>query len=127
MSSALPVLHNQVFNASTLSVELVVNIDQSTADDYLISDFWFRNGNPLPSAAKTAFHPQFDKTVRLIIQNPITLDIGLYETQLKVNKYSKITCDNPSPYTSNSFMGTNYAVIESNIQQLLYSGIMGSQ
>ena len=109
-----------MFNASTSNVELVVNIDQSTADDYLISDFWFRNGNPLPSAAKTAFHPQFDKTARLIIQSPITLDIGLYETQLKVNKYSKITCDNPSPYTS--FLGTNYAAIESSIQQLLYSG-----
>ena len=111
-----------MFNASTSSVELLVNIDQSTADDNLISDFWFRNGNPLPSAAKTAFYRQFDKTAWLIIQRPSTLDIGWYETQLKVNKYSKITCDIPSPYTS--FLGTDYAVIESNIQQLLYSGIL---
>ena len=109
-------LHKQLFNETTTSVELAVDIDQFTAVDYLkyVSDHWFRNGVLLPASVETSFLPQ---QAKLNFNNPSLLDNGVYETQLRI---SKLTCDNPSPYTG--FMGTSIAIIRSDVQQLLYYG-----
>ena len=107
--------HKNIFNGTSSNVELLVN---TVADDYLyVSDHWFHNGVLLLATAKTTF---LFHQAKLTLDNPFTLDIGVYETQLRTSTYSKLTCDNPSPYTW--FMGTSIAIIRSDVQQLLYYG-----
>ena len=98
----------------------MVNVDQSVVVDYL-RDYWFHNGK---SFSKTiTFVPHFDKQAKFTVANPTILDSGVYETVMRVNTHTLLSsmCDNPSPY--NWFIWTNIAVIESDVQQLLYSGI----
>ena len=111
--------YRQLFNGTTTSIELIQNIDQCTAVDFkYVSDHWFRNGVLLPASVKTSFHSQ---QVNLNFGNPSLLDNGVYETQLRINAYSKLqTCDNPSPYTW--FMKIITVIIKSDVQQLLYYG-----
>ena len=109
------VSHNYLFNGTSSNVD----IDQCTTVDYLkyVSDHWYRNGVLLPASVETSFLSQ---QAKLNFDNPSLLDIGVYETQLRISTYSKLTCDNPSPYTG--FMGTSIAIIRSDVQQLLYYG-----
>ena len=110
------VSHKNIFNGSSLNVELLVN---TVADEYLdVSDHWFHNGALLPVTAKTTF---VSHQAKLTLNNPSTFDIGVYETQLRISTHSKLTCDNPSPYTG-WFIGTSIAIIRSDVQQLLYYG-----
>ena len=110
------VSHKNLFNGTSLNVELIVN---TAADEYLdVSDQWFHNGDLLAATAKTTF---LSHQAKLTLDNPFTLDIGVYETQLRISTYSKLTCDNPSPYTG-WFIGTSTAIIRSDVQQLLYYG-----
>ena len=109
------VSHKNLFNGTSSNVELLVN---TATDDYLdVPDHWFHNGVLLPTTARTTILTQ---QAKLTLDNPFTLDIGVYETQLRINTHSKLTCDNPSPYTG--FMGTSTAIIRSDVQQLLYYG-----
>ena len=119
VSNAPLLTHKQLFNETTTSIELAVDIDQCTTVDYFkyVTDNWFRNGVLLPSTVETSFHSQ---QVKLSFDNPSLLDNGVYETQLRISTYSKLTCDYLSPYTG--FMGTSTAIIRSNVQQLLYYG-----
>ena len=114
MESMLSVSRKNLFNSTSSKVDILVNI---TADDYIdVSYHWFHNAISFP--VKTTFQPQ---QVKLTIDNPSLLnDPGVYETQLRTTIYSKLTCDNPSPYTG--FMGTSTVIIRSDIQQLLYYG-----
>ena len=116
MASMLLVSQKNLFNSTSSKVDISVNI---TTDDYLgVSYRWFHNGIPLPTSSKTTFQPQ---KVKLTLDNPSLLnDAGVYETQLRTSTNSKLTCDNPSPYTG--FMGTSTVIIRSDIQQLLYYG-----
>ena len=115
MESMLSVSPKNLFNSTSPKVDISVNI---TTDDYLgVSYHWFHNGIPLPTSSKTTFQLQ---QVKLTLDNPSLLNDGVYETQLRMSTYSKLTCDNPSPYTG--FMGTSTVIIRSDIQQLLYYG-----
>ena len=91
-----------VFNKSTTAVTLGVNIDHYI--QYMFVQ-WFQNGVPVSASHYPIKYPQ----VKLTIQNPIPINIGVYEIQLRISTYSKLTCNNPSPYTG--FMGTSIAVI----------------
>ena len=115
MESMLSVSPKNLFNSTFSMVDISINI---TADDYIdVSYHWFHNGIPLPTLSKTTFQPQ---QVKLTLDNPSLLNDGVYETQLRTSTHSKLTCDNPSPYTG--FMGTSTVIIRSDIQQLLYYG-----
>ena len=102
-----------VFNKSTTAVTLGVNIEYYI--QYMFVQ-WFQNGFPVSASHYPIKYPQ----VKLTIQNPIPINIGVYEIQLRISTYSKLTCDNPSSYTG--FMGTSIAVIGTNTQKLQYSG-----
>ena len=107
--------HKNIFNGISSNVELLVH---TVADKYLdVSDHWFHNGALLPVIAKTTF---LSHQAKLTLDNPFTLDNGVYETQLRISTYSRLTFDNPSPYTW--FMGTSIVIIRSDAQQLLYYG-----
>ena len=114
MESMLSVSPKNLFNSTSSKVDISVNI---TTVDYLgVSYHWFHNGISFP--VKTTFQPL---QVKLTLDNPSLLnDVGVYETQLRTSTHSKLTCDNPSPYTW--FMGTSTVIIRSDIQQLLYYG-----
>ena len=118
--SVSAVTHKQFFNTTTSRIDLVVNVDQCVVVDYL-RDYWFHNGNSLYNFIP--FVPNFDKQAKLTVTNPTIFDSGVYETQMKVYTYTLLssTCDNPSPY--HWFMGTYIAVIGSDVQNLLYSGV----
>ena len=110
MVSTLSVSRKNLFNSTSPKVNISVNI---TTDDYLgVSYHWFHNGISLPTSSKTTFQPQ---QVKLTLDNPSLLNDGVYETQLRTSTHSKLTCDNPSPYTG--FMGTSTVIIRSDIQQ----------
>ena len=121
--SVSAVTHKQFFNTTTSHIDLVVNVDQSVVVDYL-RVYWFHNGNSPYNFIP--FVPNFDKQAKLTVTNPTIFDSGVYETVMGVNTYTLLSsmCDNPSPYRS--FMGTYYAVIGSDIQNLLYSGILNN-
>ena len=111
-------LYKQLFNGTATSIELIETIDQCTALDFkYVSNHWFRNGVLLPASVETSVHSH---QAQLHFFNPSLLDTGVYESQLRINAYSKLqTCDNPSPYTG---LGTGIVIIRSDIQQLLYYG-----
>ena len=114
MVSTLLVSQKNLFNSTSPKVDISVN---TTTDDYLgVSYRWFHNGILLPTSSKTTFQPQ---QVKRTLDNPSLLNDGVYETQLITSTYSKLTCDNPSPYL---FMGTSIVIIRSDIQHLLYYG-----
>ena len=121
LSSVSAVTHKQFFNTTTSHLDLVVNVDQSVVVDYL-RDYWFHNGKSL-SETIHHFVPHFDKQAKFTVTNPTIYDSGVYETVMRVNTHTLLSsmCENPSPYTS--LMGTNTAVIGSDVQQFLYSGI----
>ena len=113
MESMLSVSLKNLFNSTSPKVDISVNI---STDDYLgVSYRWFHNAISFP--VKTTFQPQ---QVKLTLDNPSLLNDGVYETQLGTSTHSRLTCDNPSPYTG--FMGTSTVIIRSDIQQLLYYG-----
>ena len=115
MVSTLSVSQKYLFNSTSPKADISVNI---TTDDYIdVSYRWFHNGISLPTSSKTTFQPQ---QVKLTLDNPSLLNDGVYETQLRTRTHTKLTCDNPSPYTG--FMGTSTVIIRSDIQQLLYYG-----
>ena len=118
--SVSAVTHKQFFNTTTSHIDLVVNVDQSVVVDYL-RDYWFQNGNSLSKTI--VFVPHVDKQAKFTVTNPTIFDNGVYETQMRVNTHTLLSsmCDNPSTYTS--FMVSSTAVIGSDVQQLLYSGI----
>ena len=105
-----------VFNKSTTAVTLGVNIDHYIQNMFVQ---WFQNGVPVSASHESSFYPIKYLQAKLTIQNPIPINIGVYEVQLRVSTL-KLTCDNPSPYTG--FMGTSIAVIGTNTQKLQYSG-----
>ena len=78
VSNAPLLTHKQLFNETTTSIELAVDIDQCTTVDYFkyVTDNWFRNGVLLPSTVETSFHSQ---QVKLSFDNPSLLDNGVYE------------------------------------------------
>ena len=104
-------------NETSTSVTLSVKIDKFFAVNYFqyISVRWFHNGVLLPATCvKTSFNCYY---AELIIDDPSLFDVGVYETQLTIKIYSKLTCDNRLPYIR--FMGTS-CTVRSDVQQLIY-------
>ena len=122
--SVSAVTHKQVFNTTTSHIDLVVNVDQCVVVDYL-RDYWFQNGNRLYKSIPY-FVSHVDKQAKFTVTNPTIFDSGVYETVMRMNTYTLLSsmCDNPSSYRS--FMGTYNAVIGSDVQSLLYSGILNN-
>ena len=115
------VIRKQLFNETTTTVELAVYVDCLTTNEYQNYFFWLFNGNSFFSLfSKRHKTTLYSQQAKLYVDNPSLLDAGVYETLLWTTTYSKLTCDNPFPYTW--FMGTNYVIIRSDIQQLLYYG-----
>ena len=103
-------------NETSTSVTLSVKIDQFFALNYFqyISVRWFHNGVLLPATCdKTSFNSYY---AELTIDDPSLFDVGVYETQLTIKIYSKLTCDNRLPYIR--FMGTS--IVRSDVQHLIY-------
>ena len=105
---------DEVFNRSTTTVTLGVNIDHYVEFSFIQ---WFQNGLTVSSGLESLFYPIKHPQAKLTIQNPILIHIGVYEIQLR----RRLTC--PSPYIV--LMGTSIAVIGANTQKLQYSGIIG--
>ena len=117
--------HKQLFNGST-PVSLGVSIDQLALDEST-AVYWYHNGGSISSTATATTTRKLSAQSELNIKQPTILHTGVYETQLGIRHRSRLTCDNPSPYTffvsyQLRFWYLGIVVTGSNVQQLIYSG-----
>ena len=93
-----------LFNESDKQV-LGVSIANSASDDGSVVS-WFQNGEPISSSTSAGItisqllYPMTDPQAELSFEQPNFQDIGVYETQLRIQSTTKITCRLPSAYTS---------------------------